>query len=308
MSNTLPLFTANTADAEQAYAIILDHYGSLDGHTIELFRDGFDHIVYVVDGEDAFRFPKNQEYADKLPVVSRFLQKFAPFSPIAVPVPEVLSGYHITFEKYQFLPGKPLTEKLAGTFSDYNLENIAATIGSFLTALHSFPVTDAVDMGITKDSPLDEWQRRYAAAQQHVFPLLQKVDTEWIDNSFSHFFSVLSRHEPEQVVIHFDIKPDHIIVDPTSRNLNGIIDFGDMRIGDPAYDFTYFARYTYDLTGPILKAYQRETDTEFMKRVSFYQATLPLMDLTHAIEIGAKDKIEPLKDALHQYITQKTTP
>ena len=41
-------------------------------------------------------------------------------------------------------------------------------------------------------------------------------------------------------VIHSDIMPEHIIVNPKTHTLSGIIDFGDIEIGDPAYDFAFW--------------------------------------------------------------------
>jgi len=37
--------------------------------------------------------------------------------------------------------------------------------------------------------------------------------------------------------------PEHIIVEPETHKLNDIIDFGDMIIADPAYDFTFLRKY-----------------------------------------------------------------
>ncbi|MEZ4763391.1 MAG: phosphotransferase [Calditrichia bacterium] len=40
-------------------------------------------------------------------------------------------------------------------------------------------------------------------------------------------------------MLHCDIAPGHLFFDPKSGHLTGVIDFGDIAIGNPARDFIY---------------------------------------------------------------------
>jgi aminoglycoside 2''-phosphotransferase len=292
------LYTENTSDVQQAYKVVATHYGNLSEHQTELFRDGFDHAVIVVDGKTAFRFAKNQEYLDKMPIVSAFLREFAPLTPTTVPIPEILNHQGVTYERYEFLPGKPLKQELSSKFSTANLAGVAKVIGSFLTTIHSFPVERAVELGVPRNDPLKDWQDRYEAVKQHVFPVLNDEKRQSIAALFEILLLLLKNNDMPMKVTHFDIKPDHVIVNPDTQEISGIIDFGDMKIGDPAYDFTFFALYPIDLTPFVLQAYTLAKDVTFTQRVQLYQQALAVMDLEHALEVGDKKRSEDLKESL----------
>lgn len=296
------LFTGNTSDVQRAYAVVESHFENLAEHQVNIFRDGYDHTVIVVDGKTAFRFAKNQEYLDKMPVVSSFLKEFAPLSSVSVPVPEIFNDHDVTYEKYEFLPGKALKEEIAREFTTDNLAAIGVSLGSFLSTLHSFPALRATELGIPINDPLKEWQERYDSVRHHIFPIISTAERLWISNLFGNFLSLLSKADLSLTVTHFDIKPDHIIVNPESQKLVGIIDFGDMRIGDPAYDFTFFTRFPVDLTPLILKAYTLEKNDLLLQRINFYQNVLPVMDLDHSLEIGDKNRPIDHKAHLSSYI------
>ena len=44
-------------------------------------------------------------------------------------------------------------------------------------------------------------------------------------------------------MIHADLSPEHIICDPDTRAIAGIIDFSDMVIGDPDYEMHWLYAY-----------------------------------------------------------------
>lgn len=284
------LFSENTTDIDRAYRIVENTYPHLDRAQIELFNDGFDHAVLVVNGTQAFRFPKNSAYLAKLRVTTAFLQRFAPLSPVTVPNPELEEDDGLVYEKYTFITGTPLSEKLARAWPEEKLMVLGNELGSFLSTLHTFPVNEAVTMGALMHDPLKKWQRRYESIQHFVLPAVNSDTAEMIGRLFEHFFASLRTNSPALAVIHADIKPAHIIVSSDHQELTGIIDFGDMEIGDPAEDFTFFQKYTPDITPFILETYQAQKDNAFLDRVSFYQKILPVMELDHALEVGMHDK------------------
>jgi aminoglycoside phosphotransferase (APT) family kinase protein len=49
----------------------------------------------------------------------------------------------------------------------------------------------------------------------------------------------LERPWPSETIIHGDLREAHLFLDANLR-LEGVIDFGDAVVGDPAYDFTWF--------------------------------------------------------------------
>jgi aminoglycoside 2''-phosphotransferase len=62
-------------------------------------------------------------------------------------------------------------------------------------------------------------------------------------------WSLLSQPDEWQPsLLHCDIGPGHVLYDPQTKNVTGLIDFGDIVIGDPARDFIYI----YEDYGPVI--------------------------------------------------------
>ena len=290
--NQAMLFSENTTDVDLAYKIVESHYDHLDTNRIKLFNDGYDHAVLVVDGTQAFRFPKNADYLEKLRVTTAFLQRFAPSSPVVVPNPELKEENNLVYETYTFIEGAPLTEEIAAAWSEEKLVALGDHLGSFFSALHRFPVEEAETIGVSRHDPLEKWQKRHESIQRLVIPAVGSITAEKINQLFEGFSTSLRAHPPILAVIHADTKPAHIIVHPEHQELTGIIDFGDMEIGDPAEDFTFFQKYRPDITPFILASYRAQQDNAFLERLAFYQKMLPIMELDHAFEVGMKEKAE----------------
>lgn len=50
-------------------------------------------------------------------------------------------------------------------------------------------------------------------------------------------------HAPRDVILHGDLVGDHLLINEQTGRLAGIIDFGDIALGDPAHDFLGFWEY-----------------------------------------------------------------
>ena len=99
--------------------------------------------------------------------------------------------------------------------------------------------------------------------------------------------------------------PEHIIVDPTTHKLSGIIDFGDMEIADSAYDFTFLRKYGQNFLDIAYDSYKLDRDETFEKRRQFYEDRLVVTNLEHSIGLQDKQKIELHKNQLTDYIIHR---
>ena len=65
------------------------------------------------------------------------------------------------------------------------------------------------------------------------------IDNPWIDHIWSPAMvldEVPPRFGGAPVLCHGDIAPEHILVDEAGGRVLGLIDFGDLLVGDPAID------------------------------------------------------------------------
>jgi aminoglycoside phosphotransferase (APT) family kinase protein len=76
-------------------------------------------------------------------------------------------------------------------------------------------------------------------AEQAVLPQLSPAEAGRLLDRFDRYINSEANFLFEPVVIHADLCADHIVVD--QRLVSGILDFSDVSLGDPDYDFASLA-------------------------------------------------------------------
>lgn len=284
--------------------IIRKKIPNFNDRQIRVFDDGWDFVVVVADNRRAFRFPRGEGYAKKLPIETRFLELFADKSPVRVPKltyqEDELSG--MPYVTYDFIEGVRFSQNISRSFSKVELLAVAKQLGVFLTAVHSFSVEKAKQLGVQEIDSLDAWQKRLAKIKKKVFPHISDFEQNWIVALFENFLKIILKTPIKPVVTHSDIMPEHIIVDPETHTLSGIIDFGDIAIGDSAYDFAFLACYGVDFLNECYRDYGLPRDEMFDARRKFYGHRQAVTNLEHSLKLGDKERVATHKKELSEYI------
>src|SRR5512145_904359 len=90
-------------------------------------------------------------------------------------------------------------------------------------------------------------RRLREAGTNSIYEFLDQETRHQLDTTLGKW-SLLSQPDGWQPsLLHCDIGPGHVLYDPQTKNLTGVIDFGDIVIGDPARDFIYI----YEDFGPL---------------------------------------------------------
>jgi aminoglycoside phosphotransferase (APT) family kinase protein len=190
-------------------------------------------------GDFVLRFPRDPEFAESLTAEAAVLRELAPVLPLPVAVIEVHAAgpNDLPFTSHRFVAGisvKDLPRPLAA--------NSGAVLGGFLRAMHSFPVHRAVTLGLEYTSAEDyrESRRRLLEDQirPKVFPLVTPAVALHVMQTFRAFMADPSNFAWQPVVSHHDIDDWNTLADPETGELSGVVDWGDITIGDPASDFT----------------------------------------------------------------------
>lgn len=289
---------------EKILTIVNKRFPNIDNNKIQVFDDGWDYVVIVVNSELAFRFPRREDYAKTLPIEVNFLELFVDKSPVRVPKmtnqKDETTG--ISYVSYRFIPGVQFTKSISSTFSKDELLAVAKQLGTFLAVIHSFPVEEAKQLGIQQIDSFDSWQKRLTKIKKEVFPHIDENEQKWIIVLFENFLETIAKTPIKSVLTHSDIMPEHIIVDPKTHTLSGIIDFGDILIADPAHDFTFLARYGQDFLNESYKSYALPRDQTFEKRRQFYEDRLAVTNLEHSLELRNRERIAIHKKQLSEYV------
>jgi|GEM_PF-6323922 len=289
-------------DKKRLIAVLKKQISHLDEDKITWYNDGWDFVVAVIDCQ-AFRFPRRKEYEMKLPSEVSFVKQFAVHSPIAIPKLELHNDTAIgNYASYIFLQGVEFKKAVAKSFSIDNRLHIAQRLGSFLSALHSFPVDEAKRIGITEENVSQSWTDRFENIKKIVFRHLNSNELDWTIHLFTDFLQLITEHPVQTVVTHSDIAPEHIIVNSDDQTLSGVIDFGDINITDPAYDFAFLNKYGKDFLKETYGAYTPPRDPYFEKRRQFYEDRLVVTNLEHSVKVGEKFWLEKHKKELEEYM------
>lgn len=202
------------------------------------FGAGMDNIAYLVDGRYVFRFPRRGAVVHLLEREERILPLIANRLPLPVPFPAFIGksdlGYPSTFAGYGRLDG---TSACSVSLTAGERALMAAPLGNFLRALHAIEP----EIGESAELPGDELGRLDHAKR---FPLAQDRFAQLRDAGLvqdsSVFLDFLAAHAPGSAraahrIVHGDLYARHVLVDEQHR-ICGIIDWGDVHLGDPALD------------------------------------------------------------------------
>lgn len=247
-------------------------------NTIVALGEGMENTAYLVNDELVLRLSKA---ADPVATVAReagLLSILAEFSTLAIPVPVFAAATAMAYRK---LPGTPIFA-LPRSWRDRHGTAVAAQLGDFLAALHRVPLDRVTDWARVDADPPEQWlteaRASYRAAAERI-PRRHRPPIE------SFLTAAPPPAQSRQVFSHNDLGIEHVLVDPGSAAVTGIIDWTDAAIGDPAYDIGLILR---DL-GPAaldtaLGSWPQDERPGLAQRAVFYARCSALEDLEYGLE------------------------
>jgi aminoglycoside phosphotransferase (APT) family kinase protein len=243
-------------------------------------KGGSANWTYLVNGTLIVRFPRTDEVARATLRELELLPRLEGHVAFAVPKP-VISGMwkSAPFFGYQRIDGRGLRR------TDLS-DRVLRQFGSYLAQLHSFPV-DQVPLGPNEHSIASSWHDRYVHLWIQIEGLvLPELDRSLAD-AVSHHFSKMMERTPEFefCFVHNDLGLEHVLIDPSSHDLVGIIDFENAAIGDPAVDLA-------PISALISKAQlqqvigDRDLGDQLGERVQFYRWIGSLHAILYGVRLG----------------------
>lgn len=266
-------------------------------------EDGYDHLIAIVNGKIIYRFPKTKEQEKKLKIETMLLNALRQV--ITLKIPEAIVHYYYNLDcyygVYPLIGGIQMKKEVFDRLSDTQKGDIAQGLAQFFIQIHQFSLETAISMEIQQPDLSHYWSDRLTKTRRDVYPLLSKTEQTWIEQLFKRFLKSLKEHPFQSVVSHSDIKADHIILDPKTYELKGIIDFGDTTIGDPAFDFGWISyEFSSAFLDEVLKSYL-PTDNTFRQRIYYYNHRQPLAALERSLTRN-DGTVETYKKELSDYI------
>lgn len=269
-------------EADEVRARFTASFPEIEVARLERLGSGWESEAWLADGQLVIRFNLTPLGPSQILKEARVLPALAPGLPVAVPQPRYVAtdetGKELSFSAYDYIAGEPLNSQISGTIA----ERLAKEVAGFLTALHAFDLDEARrllgDYDPVAGSPWllrDSWR-------VEIFPIFEAEERVAIEDRWDHFMAGMDPPD-ELALIHADLGPEHVLVDAETGALNGVIDWGDVTIGDPALDFAGFEPA---LRRRVLAAYGGVVDGTFLNRVEFYRWLRPLHEIHYGLYWG----------------------
>ena len=183
---------------------------------------------------------------------------------LPVAIPELLAhGEYENGWHYLLMSQLPGTELAAAwpVIPRPNQDQIASEVGELLAALHGL---DPGPLHTTLGPP--DWAS-FLAAQRATATERQRavrLPDPWLSQIEDFLDSVSLAPSPERVLLHTDLIREHLLVNPGTWTLNGLLDFETATTGSRAYEFVAVglsvSRGDPRLLGRILAAYGHSFD------------------------------------------------
>ncbi len=279
-----------TDDERRYRAAITTAFPNLALRTCRFLAEGWDSVVWEVNNDLVFRFPKRAEVATQLRIEIALLPVLGPTLPVPTPrfayVADGADTDAFPVVGYPKLPGVPLVDMATAAIAP---ERLAAQIGQFLTALHRFPTDCAVTSGVPDSNP-ETWRAHYVtmrAALVPLFPCMTLPERAQTETLFAAYLDDAAHFRFAPVLLHRDLGGDHFLLDPHTGNLTAVVDWGDVSIGDPAQDFCGLPAAWLPA---LLAAYGGAVDATFADRVAFYRSLGPYHTLVFGLLYGGGER------------------
>lgn len=223
--------------------------------------EGWTHIVLEINGKWIFRFVRDPSNT-QLAVEQAFLPLLKDHSP--VPIPEILySG--ADFIAYEKIEGVKFSESVFLSLGRRERTSHAAALGDFLSSLHAVTFEHCY----LKTAPFggcDFWEELWPAAAPRLQSDIRKRAEGYFRRALPRVESAAFRN----VVTHSDFGTGNVLIDAAGSKLTGVIDFGDISLGDPATDFaTFYRRFGKPFAEDMAQAYRSPLGEDFWTRVDY---------------------------------------
>lgn len=210
--------------------------------SIKHYAEGWDNIAYLVNDQWIFRFPRRdfgiecmEHEIEVLPYLAKHLSFHASFPHY---IGQSSPSYSAPFAGYRRLAGTPLSEHKAELIKGVSFARILA---HWLQQLHGVPVNPQHQ---NKLSGKHSWRYSITLRYERSAQSLERYERYFIESGFkiaqlqqcvAHLPRLSLDFVAKNKYVHGDLYSRHLLVNEQS-SLQGIIDWGDIHIGNPGFD------------------------------------------------------------------------
>lgn len=297
---TKPWAAEKVVSPKLARMLIEMQFSQLTPVTITPLGDGWDNTAYTINRDYVFRFPRRHIAVTCLEIEMKLLPEIASSLPIAIPSPVFIGKacpeLPWPFAGYKMLPGRTAD---TANLNERQRINLAPALAGFLKALHHFPVEKARQIGAPTDiiGRLD-----FAKKIPEMYRNLDELTrTGLVEDPISIQKIIqetaIARKQKKAALVHGDFYTRHILVGGNGE-LSGIIDWGDIHLGDPALDLSIAFTFLPPEGRQLFQQCYGKIDSEALRLSRFRALHYALILLKYSHSIGDQTLMREGKFAL----------
>lgn len=272
---------------------LIRRQSDLAARTVELLGAGTDSAAFRVDTEWVVRFPLVPEAQRTLRTELALLPYLARDLPVAVPYPEHIAEQdgQLVFSAYRALDGQPLSDAALTALAPPARTRALDELTGLLDAIHCFPESVARAAGVSFELRKGAYHEAQQSLEHELAGMLDSAERATIAR-LRRTFERVQQHSSTPVLLHADIKPAHLLHDPATGGLTGLLDWGDVSLGHPDFDLAIIGAFCGRQT---LQGLLDRMDSADAERV---EASLPflliirwLQDVSYTVGRGGDDEL-----------------
>ncbi|MCB1827357.1 MAG: phosphotransferase [Coxiellaceae bacterium] len=262
--------------------------------SVELLGRGWDNAAYLVNQQWVFRFPCREVAAQVMAVEVALLPAIQEILPLTIPTLEFICtdnpNYGWPFSGYKKLSGETACRL---QMNDDERLRCAIPLAQFLKVLHS---EQLFQIGRECNIPGDIWQKSDPSFR--VSLTLELFDALAARNVYfaSDKLRQLVQGSEDIVVerpsslVHGDFYVRHLIIDNVGE-LSGIIDWGDVHIGQPALDLSIVYSFLPVASHDLFWQHYGEVSTESKRLAKLRAIYSAVMLIDYGDKINDQDLV-----------------
>ena len=250
---------------------------------------GADSVAYLLDGEWVVRVPVTPNAQRTLRCELALLGDLAPRLPLPIPAIAHVArrGERLLLAAYRAVRGEPLTDERLRALPAVAQHDILSSLAAFLTALHGYPVSAARRARVTEQLTSGGYHAAQRELPGTLAGLLSATEIAHLDACFARYERV---HQPQTApcaVLHGDLKPAHVLYDAAAGQITGVLDWGDVSLGDPDFDLAVIGMFFGpELLARLLEHLPDRDPAVVRDKARFFTTLRGLQDIRYVLDHG----------------------
>ena len=239
-------------------------------HNIKFLGEGWINKAYIVNDEWVFRFSNTESGSQDLEKEIALLPELSEIITVKIPDNKFTGKQDngFAYSGGSFIGGLEYDDLEFNRLNVSIKSHMAVDVAKFIDEVSSFPIEKALKLGVDLCDMDGDYTNMYIHVRDVVFPLLNKIEKDYITSEFNKYLNNENfKYVPK--LMHADLSLDHMRFH--NQRLTGVIDFGDLEVGDPDYEYIYLMDDCgIDFTRNVMEARCEQDIDAKLRKVGFF--------------------------------------